>query len=236
MSIESSGVVQNRAVRVAVSLFFFICVPLSVWESNVHSSIFVPQDPVSTVRQLLENEFSFRTTLISHIIGTTAFITLAWLFYRVFSGVNKALALLMLIPIVTQFPIVFIMEAVNFTALMTAKLEPRVSFNATQQQEVAYFLLRLYRFNFGADKIVFGLFFIPLGILFLRSQLAPRVVAILLILGGTGYVLDTSLYYLLQRADYATVQSMKLFASASYSLGFIWLLVKGIDLRKVNTA
>ncbi|HYC86432.1 MAG TPA: DUF4386 domain-containing protein [Chryseosolibacter sp.] len=118
------------------------------------------------------------------------------------------------------------MEAMNFTALMTLKSEARLSFNVAQQQEAAYFLLRLHRFTFGANKIVFGLSFIPLGMLVFRSGFAPRVIGILLFLGGVGYVVDTTLYFLLQRADYSTVQSLKLFSSATYSLGLLWLLVK----------
>lgn len=227
MQNDSSPKAQTTALRVAVALFFFVCVPLSIWESRVHAKIFVAQDPVATANQLLQNEFVFRTTLILHLIGTMVFIILTWLFYRVLRPVNQPLAMLMIIPVLLQFPIVFIMEAVNFTALMTLKSDPRQSFTVMQQQEAAYFMMRLYRHTLGADKIVFGFSFIPLGILFFQSGFVPRIVGILVFLGGVGYVLDTTLYFLLQRTDYATIQTMKLFASATYSLGFLYLLIKG---------
>jgi hypothetical protein len=232
MSIESSPIAQNRAVRAAVSIFFFVCVPLSLWQTSVHSKIFIAQDPALTATHLIENEFAFRTTLISHLVGTIAFLILTWLLYRVFSSVNKPLAMLMMIPIFLQFPVVFIMEAVNFNALMTIKSDARPSFDVTQQMEAAYFLLRLSRYTLGAEKIVFGLIFIPLGILLFLSRLVPRAIAVLFIIGGTGYVIDTCLYLLLQRPAYANIQSMKLISSAIYSLGFLWLLVKGINLQK----
>jgi len=218
---------NSRTIRIATALFFFICVPLSLWETRVQSKIFVPQDAVATAKNLLAHEFVFRTTLISHIIGTVVFILMVMLFYQIFKPVDNHLARLMIIPILLQFPIVFILEAVNFTALMTLKSEARTTFDVLQQQEVAYFLLRLHRYTFGADKIVFGLGFIPLGLLVIRSGIAPRIIGILILIGGVGYVMDTILYGLLQRATYLTVQPLKLISSVLYSLGFLWFLVKG---------
>jgi hypothetical protein len=218
---------SSRTIRIATALFFFVCVPLSLWETRVQSKIFVPQDAVATAQNLLAHEFIFRTTLISHIIGTVVFILMVMLFYRIFRPVDNHLAKLMIIPILLQFPIVFILEAVNFTALMTLKSDARSTFDVLQQQEVAYFLLRLHRYTFGADKLVFGLGFIPLGLLVIRSGIAPRIIGLLILIGGVGYVMDTILYMLLQRVTYLTVQPLKLISSVLYSLGFLWFLVKG---------
>ncbi len=218
---------NSSTIRIATALFFFVCVPLSLWETNVQSKIFVPQDAVATAQNLIAHEFVFRTTLISHIIGTVVFILMVMLLYRIFKPVDDQLARLMIIPILLQFPIVFILEAVNFTALMTLKSEARTSFDVLQQQEAAYFLLRFHRFSFGADKIVFGLGFIPLGLLVIRSGIAPRIIGLLILIGGAGYVMDTFLYMLLPRTTYLTVQPLKLISSGLYSLGFLWFLVKG---------
>jgi len=227
---------QSRTVRIATALFFFVCVPLSLWESNVQSKIFVPQNPATTANNLLSNELFFRSTIVTHIIGTVVFIIMMMLFYRLFKPVNNHLARLMIIPILAQFPIVFIIEALNFTALMTLKSEARPAFEALQKEEVAYFLLRLHRYTFGADKIVFGLGFIPFGMLVLRSGFAPRIIGYLILLGGVGYVIDTCLYLLLQRADYLNVQSLKLMSSALYALAFLWFMIRGIRKTTIQAS
>jgi hypothetical protein len=141
----------------------------------------------------------------------------------------------MVIPILAQIPIVFIFEMLNFTALMLLKSEARPTFDVPQQQEVAYFLLRTHRYGFGADKIIFGMCFIPFGILVLRSGFAPRVIGILMIMGGVGYMGDTCLYILLQRTDYLTIQTLKLYSSACYALSFLWFLIKGVRGPNVST-
>ncbi len=227
---------NNRTARLGAALFFFLCVPLSLWESNyVHSKIFVAQDPMATANNLLSNEFIFRTSIVTHLIGTFIFTLMVLLFYRLLRPVDKHLSRLMVIPILAQIPIVFVFEALNFTALMTLKAEARPTFDVAHQQEVAYFLLRAHRYGFGADKIIFGLCFIPFGMLVFRSGFAPRIIGILMIIGGAGYVVDTSLYILLQRADYLTVQSLKLFSSASYALSLLWFLIKGVRNPNVLT-
>lgn len=194
----------------------------------MHAKIFVPQDPVATANNLLLNEFIFRTSIISHIIGTVIFLIMVLLFYKIFRPVDKQLARLMVIPIMTQLSIVFVLEALHFTALMTLKADARPTFDVIRQQEVVHFLLRIHRYAFGADKIIFGLCFIPFGMLVFKSRFAPRVIGILIFMGGVGYVADTCLYILLQRADYMTAQSIKLYSSACYSLGLLWFLIKGV--------
>lgn len=224
---------NNRTVRIAVSMFFFLSIPMSIWETSyVHSRIFVAQDPVATANNLLENESIFRTAIVSHLIGTFVFLFMILLFNRLLRHVDKQLALLMVIPIVAQVAIVFIFESLNYTALMTLKAEARATFDVTQQQEVAYFMLRAARYGYGADKIIFGLCFIPFGILVLRSGFAPKIIGILMIIGGVGYVVDSCLYILLQRADYLIIQTLKLYSSASYSLALLWFLVKGVRDQK----
>lgn len=227
---------NSRTIRLAVSLFFFVCVPLSWWETGkVHSKIFVAGDPVATANNLLANEFIFRTAIASHLIGTFAFAFMVLLFYRIFRPVSKHLSRLMIVPILAQIPIVFVFETLNYAALMLLKAEVRPTFDVVQQQEVAYLLLRIHRYGFGADKIIFGLCFIPFGMMVFRSGLAPRIIGILLVVGGVGYVIDSFLYVLLQRADYLPIQSMKLFASVSYSLSFLWFLIKGVRTSNIST-
>lgn len=150
---EASPEANSRNVRIAASLFFFVCIPLSLWESSVQSKIFVLQDPVATAGNLLANEFSFRTTIVSHFIGTIAFVIMVLLFYKLLRPVNGPLSRFMVVSIIAQLAIVFVLEAVNFTALMTLKAEARPTFEVAQQQETAYFLLRLYRLAFGTNKI-----------------------------------------------------------------------------------
>lgn len=222
---------NSKTVRIASALFFVLCIPLSLWDGfYVPRKIFVPQDPVATANNLLANESMFRTAIMSHLFGFIIFAFMMLLFYRVFRPVDKHLSRLMVFAVLAQVPVVFVFEVFNFMALMSLKSETRLTFDVAQQQEAAYFLLRLPRYAVGAGmgKFFIGLSFIPFGMLVFKSGLAPRIIGILFIIGGVGYVADCCISILLQRADYVMVRSVLMYTTLTYILALLWFLVKGV--------
>jgi hypothetical protein len=230
-TMEEKSHSDSKTARVAAALFFFICVPLALWDqSYVPQRIFVSLDPVATARTLLANEFIFRTSIATHLAGIVIFVLAIVLFSRVFAAVDKHLAQLMVGAAVVLLPVVFLLEVLHLTALLVLKSEPRPTFDLAQQQEAAYFLLRIYRNGIGPGigKLFLGLSFIPFGMLVLRSTMAPRVIGILLIIGGIGYVMDCWIDILLQRPDYLMVRSYLKFTTLAYFFGFLWFLIMGV--------
>ena len=140
----------------------------------------------------------------------------------------------MLVPALAQITIVFILEILHYTALMILKSEPRPTFDVAQQQEAAYFLLRMYSYGggIGIGKLFIGLCFIPFGMLVFRSGFAPRIIGVLLIIGGVGYVADCCISILLQRADYLMVRSFLKYTTLAYILALLWFLIKGVRYQK----
>ena len=71
---EEKTISPKKTARLAASLFFFVCIPLSFWgQTYVLSNIFVPQDPTATANNLLSNEFIFRMSIVSHLVDTIFF-------------------------------------------------------------------------------------------------------------------------------------------------------------------
>ena len=231
---------NSKTARLAASLFFFLCIPLALWDQfYVPQKIFVPQDPVATASNLLSNEFIFRTSIVSHLVGFLIFVMMVLLFYRLFRPVDKHLSRLMLVSVLAQIPVVFVFEVFNYTALMILKSETRLTFDVAQQQEVAYFLMRMPRYGVGAGmgKLFLGLCFIPFGMLVFRSGFAPQIIGILLIIGGVGYIADCCISILLQRADYIMVRSFLMYTTLAYILALLWFMIKGVrEERATATA
>ncbi len=155
---------NSKTARLAAAMFFFVGMPLSLWgQTYILGKIFVPQDSATTAHNLLSNEFQFRMSIVSHIVDTLFFVFQALLFYHIFRPMNKFLSRLMVVPLLAQLSIVFALEVVNFTALMILKGEPRLTFDVAQQQEAAYWLLRMHAYGvgIGMGKLFAGLSFIP---------------------------------------------------------------------------
>ncbi len=222
---------SSKTARLAAAFFFLLCVPLSLWDQfYVPRKIFVAQDPATTASNLLSNEFIFRTSIVSHLVGILIFVLMIILFSQIFSTVDNHLSRLMVILITATIPITFVLEVLNFSALMILKSDPRPAFDVAQQQEAAYLLLRIYRYgvNPGMGKLFFGLCFIPFGMLVFRSGMAPRIIGILLIIGGIGYVTDCCISILLQRPVYLLIRSYLIYTTVAYVLALLWFLFRGV--------
>ena len=81
-------------------------------------------------------------------------------------------------------------------------------------------------------KLFLGLCFIPFGMMVFRSGFAPRIIGILLIIGGVGYVADCCIAILLQRTNYIMVRPYLMSTTLCYVLALLWFLVKGLQEKK----
>jgi hypothetical protein len=219
---------NSKIARLGASLFFG-SLPLALWgELYVPSKIYVPKDVLATTNNVLSNEFIFRTAIVCNIASMLFFAAMLLMFYRLFRQVDKHLARLMIVPVLVQVPIVFTSEAFNFAALMILNGDLPFTVDGAKQQELAYFMLRMHRYVLGPTKFFLGLSFIPFGLLVLRSGFAPRIIGILLIIAGAGYVVDSSTYILLERPDYLMIGSYLRSGFLGFVLALMWFLINGV--------
>ncbi|HEY5809772.1 MAG TPA: DUF4386 domain-containing protein, partial [Povalibacter sp.] len=76
-----------------------------------------------------------------------------------------------------------------------------------------------------------GLWLFPLGALVFRSGFLPKVIGVLLIIAGSGYVFD-SLAQLLH-PGFPVVTSFTFIGEAALML---WLLIKGVNMERSGEA
>ena len=150
----------------------------------VPSQIMALDDPATTAKNILSNEFLFRTGIIGDIISNTIFVFLALALYRLFKEVNGHQAKLMVALVIVQIPAVFIMEAFNITSLMLFKGEILKTFELTQRQDLAMLFLKMSNYTTIILEMFWGLWLFPFGILVYRSGFIPRILGVFLILNG----------------------------------------------------
>jgi len=105
--------------------------------------IIVQGDAVTTAKNILSNEFLFRTGIINDIISNTLWVFLVLLLYRLFKQVNERQARLMVALVIVQIPAFFFMEAFNITSLMIFKGEILKTFELSQRQDLAMLFLKI---------------------------------------------------------------------------------------------
>jgi hypothetical protein len=76
--------------------------------------------------------------------------------------------------------------------------------------------------------VLFGLYLGVIGVLVFRSGYIPRVMGVLLVIAGAGYVLDSLRPYLFPRADLGFLM-ITFFGEVVFML---WLLVRGWKVQE----
>jgi hypothetical protein len=192
----------------------------------IRSRLFVPDDPASTLENLLAHEMLARWGIALEVGVVLTQVLAALGFYRLFRPVDPFLA--GALALFGSFNAAAIMGSAAFlaTALQVA-VDPVGAAGAGTSQ-----LMYVVSTNFwGVGSLFFGLWLLPMGLLVLRSGWAPRALGWILLVGGAGYVVSAFTGYLLpDAAALASVLVVPATVGEFWMIG--WLLVTGWRRRQ----
>jgi hypothetical protein len=221
----------KRTAQLTGWLYFLFALAALYSYMYVGQKIFVAGDTGATAKNMLANEFLFRTSLAADIITNILFVVVILLLYRLLKQVNEAQAKFMAGFAAVAIPVSFIGEALQVTALYIFKGDLLKSFPAEQVQDMAAMLLKMGN-NMG-QLITFhwGLWLMPMGWLVYRSGFIPRILGILLWVNGLGYMISSFTFILFP--DYTGTVNKIIYPT--YFAGevplILWLMIKGIKTK-----
>ena len=203
---------QARLTGVVYLLFFV---------TAIAGKVFIP----ATADGILAHEAAFRLGFALGLVSLAAYLVLTALFYNLLTPVSRNLALcaafFSLIGCATQtFGSLFQLAPL---VLLSGRLFAS-AFTAEQLQALAQFGLDLSVQAASIGLVFFALFDLTLGWLILRSTLLPRLLGVLMVLAGVGWL--AFLYPPLANALAIYIDVLGFLAEA---LLMLWLLVKGIN-------
>jgi Domain of unknown function (DUF4386) len=224
----NTGHPMKKSARIAGLLYVVMSIQAPLALLYVPSHILVDGNGQATIQNILLHEFLFRLSIISQFASTIIFVFLAITLYKIFSQVNKQQAILLLVFVAVQVPIVFILETFNFTGLMIAKGELLQALQTEQKQNFVMLLLNLHAYGMAVLEIFWGLWLIPFGILVYKSGFIPRLIGFCLFIGATGWITD-SVTFLLFPVYNSLVSDYIMVAGAIGEFPImLWLLIMGV--------
>src|SRR5262245_38974228 len=184
----------KRTARLAGLLYFVSSLPAPFALIYVPSKIFVEGNPAATAERLRNFEGLLRAGIAAGLISGLMFIFVPLVLYRLFKPVAEWSALAMLVLILISFPISCYAVVHQLAALNLAGGGENAGYltalSTAQREALAYFELRLHSKTIMTAEIFWGLWLFPFGICVMRSGFIPRILGILLLIAGGGYVLD----------------------------------------------
>jgi hypothetical protein len=188
----------------------------------------VSGNAAATAANILGHERLFWLGFASSLLGVAFHIAWALLIYVLLKPVNRSLSLLAAFFILVACVMQALTGLLYLAPLLILQGGSSLSaFTAEQLQALAVLFLKLNTYAFYIDLVFFGFWCILTGYLISRSTFLPRVLGLLLMISGLGWV--THLYPPL-------VAHLSFFIAAASALGEIplelWLIVMGVNNQR----
>jgi len=176
----------------------------------------------------------FRLSIVTALLVQVGHIFIVLLLYKLLKPVDKSMAALMVIFMLVGIPITMLNELNHFAVqLFLSGADYLKGFTAEQLQTLALVFHNLHEHVINSIASIFwGLWLLPMGYLVFKSGFMSKIPGVLLIVAGSGYLVDAFAKILAPgygATMIATVVMVTMFGEMVFP---IWLLIKGVNVEK----
>lgn len=242
MTNHTADVSRRETIRVAditlrtaafiAGISLLIMTIAAIFTGVASASLIVTGDAETTAANIMAKEMQFRSGIISYLVVIVLDVMVAWALYVFLKPVNKSLSLL-----TGWFRVVYavifgasLFNLVNVLGLLNNPNYSKV-FGAEQLHQQVMFSLNAFNDGWNIGFVFFGLHLGLLGYLVLKSNYVPKILGILLVIAGLGYLID-SLGKILIPGYNITIA---VFTFIGELLLMFWLLIKGTKIAETSS-
>ncbi len=194
----------------------------------VSDRLVISGDAAATATNILRHEPLFRFGFAIYLIEMACQITMTALFYDLLKPVSRSLSLLAAFFSLTGCVIKTLSRLFYIAPLLVLGGAHYLSvFNAEQLQALALLFLKVNDQGAGIGLVFFGLSALLKGYLIVRSTFLPRILGVLGIFGGLGW-----LSFLYPPLAYRLFPYILVLGLLGAVLQILWLLVFGVNEQR----
>lgn len=218
---------QKKLAHIAGIFYLIIIVCAGFSEVQVRGSLIVPNDATQTAQNISASESLFRIGFAADLIAFLSDVVVAALFYILFKSVNQTLSLTS-----AYFRLIgtaiYGFNLLNYFAplFLLSNASYLSAFNTEQLNTLVLFFLNLHKYGYDLGLVFFGLHCLLIGYLLFKSTSFPKILGILMIGAGLGYVIGSFTIFLIPNAETAIEPIYAIPAIGELSL-CLYLLIKG---------
>ena len=216
--------------RIAGLLFLISLLAGGFGEFFVPSELIVSADAAATANNIMASESLFRMGFASYLVEAVCDVALALVLYVLLRPVRRDLALLAAFFRLVSTATFAVAQLFYFAALLIlGGADYLQTFSPDQLNTLALLSLKLCGYGGGIFMVFYGVASIVFGYLIFQSGYLPKVLGVLLALGGLGFVIRN--FTLVLAPAYASSVLLLPMVLSGLSL-CLWLLVRGVDVPK----
>ena len=224
MGSRMSGLAIARTTGLVLLLGFAVGAFATTYPQSV---LFVTGDATATAANIVAGKSLFRFGVICFLVSSLLSTAQTYLFYRLVRPAGPGFALL-----AVMFQVIattgFAMSQVPYYSALPilSGADYLKSFSPDQLNSLALLSLRVSHFNKVLFELHYGAGFMLFGYIMFRSGFLPRLVGILLAIGGASFMCMALVAVLGLRQTSFTLQ---ISFTVTTTLVGLWLLIKGVD-------
>jgi hypothetical protein len=195
----------------------------------VRSSLIVSGDAVTTANNLMAHDFLFRMGIVGNVLSQFFLFFFGLTVFRLFKRFNINLATVFIASLLVAVTIGIVNSLNNLGAILVlSQAEYLNAFQPDQLKALMMIFLRLNNSGVALIELVATVYLSSFGLLIWKSGYLPRIFGILLIVGGSFFVINTFSKILIPTFYPALITQITMFANALWGIPVIfWLLIKG---------
>lgn len=222
----------HPSARLAGFLYLLLAVVAAFGMQVVPSTIIIPGDAAATVQNITASEGLFRLGIVSSLLGQVIQIFVVFALYHLLKPINKDMAKLMVVFILVAVPLAMLNELNYFITIILVGSGNHLGLSADLIQSLVTVFLDLHEYGIMIGHIFWGLWLLPMGYLIFKSGFIPKLLGILLIIGGIGYIID----FLLAALGFDIGIVISEFTFIGELLLPLWLVIRGVNIEKWQKA
>ena len=194
--------------------------------------IVVARDAAATAANILGHPTLFRLSFAAYLVEAVCDIALCVFFYVLLKPVDRNLALLSAFFGIASMVTYAVSQSSFYASSLVLGDSPGMAvFSPDQRNALAYLAIRISGAIATLFLCLYGTATMIRGYLIARSTYLPRILGILFIIGGAGFVLRSATYLLAPR--YSSPVLLLPIALAGIPT-MVWLLFRGIDPSRMR--
>jgi hypothetical protein len=202
-------------------------------ELYLPGKLIVTGDAAATAANITGNPTLFRLTFASYLVEGICDVVLLVFFYILLKPVDRNLAMLSAFFGIVSMVTFAVGQASFFaSSLVLRETGGMLAFTAEQRQALAFLYIRIAGMIAWLFLCMYGIASMIRGYLIMRSRYLPRILGILLMIGGAGFFLRSATYILAPSLSSPVLLLPMALAGIPLML---WLLFRGIDPQRVAT-
>ncbi len=219
----------KKNARIAGILYLAIAILAPLGDMVFRADLIVPGDAAATASNIIASEGQYRLGFVSDLITQTVHVFLVLFLFKLLKPVNKNHAVLLAVLGLISVPITMLNELNQIVPLLLLNgAETLTGFTAVQLQTLATLFLDLRVQGVSISYIFWGLWLFPMGYLIFKSGYIPKILGVLMIIAGLGYLIEFVLFFLFPQLDVSIIT----FTFWGEVLLPLWLLVKGVNVKQ----